>query len=153
MLLEAVVSVAVIFLMLLFVGIPLENILNLFIGILLGGIALTIAFVILFFFGTDLFLLFFKPARGRFVRIDDTGRFDHAVYLVGAREYACIFPAESVGRKRIYQKDEYFLLIPRRGKRLIAYDRHSLIVIVLGNIFSVCLIVFLLVLLKTFPFL
>ncbi len=141
MILEAVVSVAVILMMLLFVGIPLENILNLFIWILFGGSVLTIAFVILFFFGTDLFLLFFKPARGRFVRIDDSGRFDHAVYLVGEQEYSCVFPAETVGRKRIYQKEDYFLLIPRIGKRRIAFDRHSLFVTVIGNVCSVLLIV------------
>ena len=142
MILEAVVSVAVILMMLLFIGMPLDSILSLFGWILLGGIGLTIAFVILFFLGTDIFLLFFRPARGRFIRIDDTGRFDHAVYRVGEQEYACVFPAETVGRKRIYSKEHFFLLIPRSGKRKITFDRHSLFVIVLGNLFSVILIVF-----------
>lgn len=140
MLLEIVLTVIVIVGIMLFVGVPLTSILNLLLIVIGSGILLTVAFVILFFFGTDIFLLFFRRVRGEFVRIDEEGRFDHAVYRADGTEYFCIFPAESVGRKHIYKKDVCTLLIPRFGKRKIAYDRHSLFIILCGTAASFVLL-------------
>ncbi len=144
MLLEILITVIVIAAMLLFIGIPFEGIMNLLLLAVLAGFALTTGFVILFFFGTDIFLLFFRKARGSFDRIDDSGRFDHAVYTIDGEEYRCVFPAETSWQNKIYRKGNHFLLIPKIKKWNIAYDRHSLMIILIGNLFSVILVVLLL---------
>ena len=141
MILEAVITVAVILLMLLFVGVPLESILNLLFIILMGVLGLSVLFVVLFFASVDISLLFFRQAEAKFLRIEDKDRFEHAVYLVGKDEYSCLFPAESVRREKIYQKDFHTLLIPRNPKRKIAYDRHSLMIILVGSLFSLTTVV------------
>lgn len=140
MLLELILTIAVVIGILIFAGVSLTGILNLTVIIIGGILALTVAFVILFFFGTDISLLFFRRAKGRFLRIDDMGRFDHAVYQVDGTEYSCLFPAETIARKRIYEKESVLLMIPRSGKRKVAYDRHSLLIIMFGNLFSLALI-------------
>lgn len=140
MLLEIVLTVVILVGILFFVGMPLESILNLLVIVIGAGVLLTVAFVVLFFLGTDIYLLFFRKVKGEFLRIDEEGRFDHAVYRVGEQEYACIFPAESVARKQIYKKRMYTLLIPRFGKRKTAFDRHSLFIILCGTLLSLVLI-------------
>lgn len=140
MLLEIILTVIVIIGILLLVGVSPLSIVNLLLNLIGTAILLTVAFVVLFFIGTDIFLLLFRRVKGTFVRIDEEGRFDHAVYQVEGTEYSCIFPAESVGRKHIYKGGSYTLLIPRFGKRKIAYDRHSLVIIIFGTIASAALI-------------
>lgn len=141
MVLEIILTVAVIIGIMLLVGVPVETIFALLAVVLLGLIVLTMGLFSLFFVITDISLLFRKYVRGIFLRIDDSGRYDKAVYRVGDREYTCTFPAETVGRKKIYRKDnEYSLLIPRSEKRHYAYDRHSLMIIGIGTVFSVIFI-------------
>lgn len=138
MLLEIVVTVVIIAALLLFVGVPLESILTLLAVIMLGLVSLSMALFTLFFVITDISLLFRRCVKGKFLHVDDTGRFDHAVYQAEGEEYSCLFPAESFGRSRIYRPDqEYLLLISRSGKNRTAYDRHSLMIIVVGTLFSV----------------
>ena len=138
MVLEIIVTIVIIIALLLFIGVSVQTILLTLAIILLALVALSMLLIILFFVLTDLFLPFRKPVKGKFLRVDDTERFDHAVYQVGDQEYTCMFPAESFGRKRIYQENkEYLLLIPRSGKRKNAYDRHSLFIIAVGTVISV----------------
>ena len=76
--------------------------------------------------------------------MDDFGRYDKAVYRVGDEEYFCMFPAESVGRKKIYKTDKaYDLLISRFGSHKTALDRHSLFIIAIGTVISVVFVVLL----------
>ena len=141
MIIEIILTVIIVIAVLLLIGVSAQTIITAAVVILLGLVALTMLLIILFFFLTDLFLPFRKAVKGRFLRVDEEGRMDHAVYQVGEQEYTCSFPAESFGRKRIYQQDkEYLLLIPRSGKRKTAYDRHSLVTIAVGTVISVLLV-------------
>ena len=138
MVLEIIITVVIIIALLLFMGVSVQTILLTLGIILLALVALSMLLIILFFLLTDLFLPFRKPVKGKFLRVDDTDRFDHAVYQVGEQEFTCMFPAESFGRKRIYQENkDYLLLITRSGKRTTAYDRHSLFIIAVGTVISV----------------
>ena len=144
MILEILIAVAIIVALLLLLGVSLQTILVAAGVIVLSLIALAMASIVLFFLLSDLLLPFRKPVKGTFLRVDDSGRMDHAVYRVGDTEYTCSFPAESFGRKRIYQPEkDYLLLIPRFGSRKTAFDRHSLFILALGTVVSV-LFVFLL---------
>ena len=89
---EIILTVAVIIGILLFVGVPLTSVLTLFVFVLSGLLILTMLLFVLFFVITDLMLLFHKRAIGKFVRFDDSGRFEYAVYQVGDSEYICRFP-------------------------------------------------------------
>ena len=144
MLLEIIIAAVIIVALLLLIGVKLQTILVGLGLIVLGLIVLAVLSIILFFFLTDLFLLFRKPVKGKFLRVDDSGRMDHAIYQVGEEEYTCSFPAESFGRKRIYQTEhDYLLLIPRSGSRKTALDRHSLFILGVGTVISVILMVLL----------
>mgnify|MGYP006873068803 CR=1 FL=1 len=137
MLLEVLIAVVVIIVILLLVGVPVGSILNLLILALSGLLLLMIGFFVLFFLITDIALLFFRRVKGTFIRFDDTGRYDRAVYAVGDKEYTCTFPAESVARRKIYQEQtQYTLLISRRKQGKTAYDKHSLFIITIGSIFA-----------------
>jgi ABC-type multidrug transport system fused ATPase/permease subunit len=141
MVVEIVLSIVIIIALLLFFGVSVQTILTGAVLILIALVVLAIILIAVFFFATDISLLFRKRVKGKFLRIDDSTRFDHAVYDVGGTEYHCIFPAESYGRKRIYHVDqEYTLLIARSEKRKTAYDRHSLITILFGTVFSALLV-------------
>lgn len=135
--LEVVFTIVIIIALLLFFGIAPETIFVVFATVVLGLVAVAMLLFILFFVITDIALLFRRRVKGEFLRVDDTERFDHAVYKVDNQEYYCLFPAESFGRQRIYhEKQSYFLLIPRNPNRRSAYDRHSLITIAVGSVFS-----------------
>lgn len=136
MLIEGFLTVIIVILFLLFIGFPLELILEWTGIIIIAATALASALFSLFFLFTSVSLLFFRKVKGRFVRFADDLRWDRAVYEAEGEEYTCIFPAETVGRRRIYQQKEYTLLISRSGKRRIAYDSHSLLIITLGVLTS-----------------
>ena len=136
-LLEAVFTIVVIVALLLLFGVPPETVLSWSATILMGLVLLTMLLFTLFFVITDISLLFRRRVKGKFLRVDDSGRFDNAIYEAEGAEYRCLFPAESFGRKRIYREgEEYMLLIPRNKNRHSAYDRHSLITIVIGTVCS-----------------
>ena len=139
MLLEIVITVVVIVGILLFVGVPLTSILSILIIGLSSLLALSIALFVIFFLFTDISLLFYRRAEAEFLEIDETTRFERAVYLANGERYTCSFPAESVARRQIYEKPQHFILIPKSGKRRNAYDRHSLFIIAVGNVFAVLL--------------
>lgn len=142
--LEVVFTLAIIIALLLFFGIPAETIFVIFATAILGLMALAMLLFVLFFMVTDISLLFRKRVKGQFLRVDDTDRFDHAVYLYDGQEYSCLFPAESFGRKRIYhEKQTYSLLISRNPKKRNAYDRHSMFIIAVGSAVSVVTVVLL----------
>lgn len=142
--LEVVFAGIIIIVLLILFGVPLASIITVTAAILLGIVALAMVLFVLFFIITDITLLFRRRVTGIFLRIEDTERFDHAVYQVGDAEYSCIFPAESFGRRRIYHEGESCtLLIPRNSKRRSAYDRHSLFTILIGTISAVVFIILL----------
>lgn len=139
MILEIIVTIAVVIGILVFVGVPIVSILTLLVLVLSGLLLLAVAFFVLFFLITDIILLRYRRGKGKFSRFDDTQRWERAVYAVEGKEYTCVFPAESFARRSIYEKPEATVLIPRSGRRTTAYDRHSLFIIAVGNIFSVLL--------------
>ena len=142
--LEVIFAAVIIIVLLILFGVPPASIITVTAAILLGLVALAMVLFVLFFIITDITLLFRRCVTGTFLRIEDTDRFDHAVYQVGDAEYSCIFPAESFGRRRIYHEgDSCTLLIYRNPKRRSAYDRHSLITIMIGTMSSVVFIVLL----------
>ena len=141
MLIEAVLTLVIVFLVLLMFGIPLNTLIGLFLIGISGLLILAVVLFILFFLITGISLLFFKKTKGVFVRFDD-GRYERAVYTVDETEYTCIFPAENIARRSIYQKNsEHTLLISRFRKRKTAFDRHSLFIIALGTAFSVIMLI------------
>lgn len=139
MLLEIIVTIVVVIGILVFVGVPIVSILTLLVLILSGLLLLAVAFFVLFFLITDMILLRYRRAKGKFSRFDDSQRWERAVYAVDGEDFTCVFPAESFARRRIYDKPEAMVLIPRSGKRKSAYDRHSLFIIAVGNVFSALL--------------
>ncbi len=148
--LEVVITVVIVIALLIFMGVSAETVFVICAAVILGLVAVAMVLFALFFLITDISLLFRKRVQGKFLRVDDSERFDHAIYHVDNQEYACIFPAESFGRKNIYHENkEYLLLISRNPKRRSAYDKHSLIIIAIGN---VCSIIFVVLLISAFMF-
>ncbi|HAG13615.1 MAG TPA: hypothetical protein DCG49_07105 [Ruminococcus sp.] len=144
MILEIVLSIVIILALLLLIGIPLETILSILAIVLVGLIALTAILFIAFFLFTDISLLFRKKVSGIFRYVDEEGRYDRAVYEVDGNKYTCLFPAETLGRSRIYKENtSYMLLISKNEKNTNAYDRHSLFIIAIGSVVSVCFAVLL----------
>ena len=141
MLIEGILTLVIVVLVLIMIGVPLNTIIGIAVMIVIPGIlALMIAFFVLFFTFTGISLLFFRRERGTFLRIDENGHFERAVYSVNGTEYICIFPAESVARRAIYQsRPDHFLLVSRSQKRRRAYDRHSLFIIGIGVAVSLIL--------------
>ncbi|MCQ2416751.1 MAG: hypothetical protein MJ071_02950 [Oscillospiraceae bacterium] len=138
MVLEILLSAVIIIALLLFVGVPFASVLSLVTAIVMILLFVTIIGFILFFLIMDLSLLFSKKVKGIFKYVDDTGRFDKAVYAVNQQEYTCMFPAETLGRNRIYKENtEYTLLIPRLGKGMSVLDSHSLMIVAIGSVFSI----------------
>ena len=133
MLIEGILTLVIVILVLVMVGIPLDTIIGIAVSYVIPAIlALTVGLFVLFFLITGLSLLFFRREKGVFVRFDDA-RYERAVYAVNGTEYTCIFPAENVARRTIYQKNsEHTLLISRFRKRRTAFDRHSLFIIGIG---------------------
>ena len=141
MLLEIVVAVIVIAAIMVMVGVPITSIITLLAIVLMGLVVLSMVLFALFFIITDIGLLFRRRVTGTFVRITEDDRFEHAVYLVDGTEYTCLFPAENIARRTLYHTDgSYRLLIPRSQRRKNAYDRHSLVVIAVGTVFSLLFI-------------
>lgn len=148
MLIEGILTVVILVLFLLFIGIPLDVIIE-FGGFgILGLAGLAMALFSLFFAVTLITLPLFRMAKGHFVRFSDDLRWDRAVYDVNGTEYTCIFPAESVGRKFIYRNKDRLLLISRFGHRKIAYDRHSILIIAIGSFTSVGFVIVLVTMLR-----
>ena len=136
MILEAILTAVIVLLFLLFIGIPLDVVLS-WAGIaLIALLLLSMAVFSLFFVISLLSLPFFKRTKGTFLRFSDDIRFDRAVYLADGIEYTCLFPAESVARRNIYNEKAHTLFVSRSKTRRIAYDRHSLLIIAVGSLFS-----------------
>lgn len=103
--------------------------------LLLGGLILILAllaFMLLFFLGSAVSLLFFRVRKGSFVRFNRHRKFAQAVYLVEDAEYINLFPAETVMQARLYHDRPHILLIHKGKYRNVAYDMHSVLIIALG---------------------
>jgi hypothetical protein len=143
MILEAILTAIVLFLVLLMMGVPFGTIIGWALILLYIVLLLTVVLFVIFFAATGISLLFFRRVNGEFLRFEDSGRFDRAVYRADGQVYTCLFPAENVARRRIYSEDSgrlHMLLVSRSAKRRIAYDRHSLVIITIGIVFSAILV-------------
>ncbi|MCR5306117.1 MAG: hypothetical protein K6E36_06425 [Oscillospiraceae bacterium] len=143
MLIEAILTAVIVLLILILTGIPVQAIITWAVLILCVVLLLTVASFVLFFLVTVCSLPFYKRVQAQFVRFDDSGRWERAVYLAEGREYICRFPAETVARRRIYREGEaeqHCSILVSASKKNKAYDRHSLFIIGMGTAFSVILI-------------
>ncbi len=109
-------------------GVPLQTLL---LGIFILAMIVLVC-MLLFFLATAISLLCFRIRKGSFVRFNQHRQFAQAVYQVEGVEYVNLFPAESIMQERLYHDRSHTLLI-RKGKyHNIAYDMHSVLIIVLG---------------------
>lgn len=99
-------------------------------------IAGMLALMTLFFIVTAIALLFFKRKRGELLRFEKENGFEHAVYESDDGEYHNLFPAEQVLKGKIYSSSSYFLLTVKTKKKNIAFDRHSIVIVITGLVFS-----------------
>ncbi len=136
--LGVLLAIVIVVLLLLFVGIPFSVILSWAVAIICGLIGLALLLIAAFFLGTVCMMPRFHKAKGKFVRFSHSKQFDRAVYEAEGEEYACLFPAENVAREKIYNDVPHTILIHKGKKHRTAYDRHSLLIITVGTLFSLC---------------
>ncbi len=139
-LLEGVLVLVIVGLLLFFLGVPFSMMGTVLLWSLVGLLMLSLAVMIVFFLGCSIVLMLCRKENGRFVRYEHFERFDRAVYLVNGEEFACVFPAENLARKKIYGDSEIVLRVYRGKKRKYAFDPHSILIIRIGTAFSVCCI-------------
>ena len=131
-----ILAVVIASLLLLLIGVPFPTILTYGAMLLCALIVLALLMIFMFFACTLFSMPFFQKKEGRFLRFEHAEHFDRAVYEAEGEEYICLFPAENVGRKRIYTDKPHRILVHRTAKRKTAYDRHSLLIITVGTVFS-----------------
>lgn len=131
-----VLSVIIVVLLLILLGFSFPTIYTYAIWGLCILLVLTLIAIVLFFLGTACSLLGYQRKKGHFLRFAHSEHFDRAVYEADGKEYTCLFPAENYARNRIYQAGETTLLIRDGKKHAIAYDRHSLLIVAVGTVFS-----------------
>lgn len=134
--LGVILAVIILFLLLLLIGIPLATIFSYAVLILCILVGLTLLLIFLFFFGTILSMPRFHRKNGKFIRFSHAQHFDRAVYEADGEEYTCLFPAENVARSQIYTDKPRYILVHSGKKHKTAYDRHSLLIITIGTLFS-----------------
>ncbi|MBR6761852.1 MAG: hypothetical protein IKM30_07460 [Oscillospiraceae bacterium] len=127
---EFLITIIILFVLLLLLGVPLQTLLT--IAVIL--IFVLLCLLMLFFMGTLLFLCRFRSKTVRFCRFQSHPRFDQAVYLEedSGLEFVNLFPAESVLRSKIYHNAPQRLLLLSSGRHRFAFDRHSILILVLG---------------------
>lgn len=117
-------------------GVPLATMAVWGMLLLIGLIGLGLLGIIMFFLCCLCALPHYHRAQGKFVRFEHFRQFDRAVYSVEEKEYTCIFPAENIGREKIYHSVPKFLLVRAGKRRATAYDLHSLLIVGIGSGFS-----------------
>lgn len=75
-----------------------------------------------------------EKITGRFLRIEKSGKmqFDTAIYEADGEEYADVFPAEAVFRKRIYREGLPVKLLLHKKRREV-YDKNTRVTIYAGT--------------------
>ncbi len=91
----------------------------------------------LFFLVSVILLLIGRTCTGRFVRIDEHGKFRTAVYVSDGEEIPNLYPAETLLRRWIYTERPHHLRLFRMGKRTFLFDMHSTVIAALGLPLSV----------------
>ena len=128
--LELVIIVAIIALLFIFMGAQVY--LLIFATAII--LALFTALLLIAFFYCTIKILRGKRTDAEFVRIDKDsgGRFSTAYYKIGEDEYPCFFPAEVVGRKKIYVEGKPCKVILDRKKERV-FDRNALVTCIVGD--------------------
>ncbi len=88
-----------------------------------------------FFIGCAILALTCKRGEAELSRFEKHDKFDTAVYISNGEEYRNIFPAENILRDKIYSPGVRKILL-KSGRRPLAVDRHSLVIIISGLILS-----------------
>ena len=130
---EIIIGAVVIIILLLVLGVSP-------ILIIQGAVSLIEIFfilMVLFFIVSLILLLMTKPAKAKYLRIDQNeGVGTHAVYWMDEQEYDNSFPAEIMFIDKIYHKDQMYRVHIWKSKknpeRYLMFDWYSVIVIAVG---------------------
>ena len=137
---EIIIGVAVVFGLLLLLGVDVTTLLNIF-QIMLA--ALTVLCLLFFIFCLVLLIISRKrPAQLLCIEKQQGGDgggenekkmlSKFAFYQVDGEKLRNWFPAEALGAKRIYQSRECFVRIVKLGSKKLVFDRHSVVIVIAG---------------------
>lgn len=135
---ELLIGIAIIFVLLLCLGVSTEVIVQIAIGI----ICLFVVFMAGVFIYATIILLSGKKKKGVFLRSDneDKGKLPYARYLIEGTEYVNLFPLEVIFQSKIYRTDrEVNLILNEKAKKCM--DGNAVMCCILGLAVSVFLIV------------
>lgn len=135
---ELLIGIAVVFILLLCLGVSLEIIFQIAIGI----ICLFVIFMAGVFVYATIILITGKRVKGVYVRVDKgkDNRLPFARYLIDGEEYINLFPLEVIFQNKIYIPDkEVNLVLNKKVKKCM--DTNAVICCIVGIIVSVCLLV------------
>lgn len=96
-------------------------------------IAVLVLLTGVFFVISLVFLMFTKRKRGVFSKINDEGRFPHAVYEIDGEEFPNIFPCEMVMRDKLYVPEKTVTLFYSKPRRAVI-DKNAFITIIAGSV-------------------
>lgn len=134
---ELLIGIAVIFVLLLCLGVGVEIIIQL----ALCCVGLFIVFMTAVFIYSAVILLLCKKSNGRYVRWDnDENKIPYAYYNVDGIEYKNLFPREVMLRKLIYREDKDVRLYIYEKKRQ-CFDGNAVTCCIFGLIVSLFLLV------------
>lgn len=135
---EFLIGIAVIFILLLCMGVSIEVIIQLAIGI----ICLFIAFMAAVFIYATVVLVTGKKVIGVFSEVDkgEKGKLPYARYMIEGTEYKNLFPLEVIFQDKIYVPDkEVKLVLNKKIKRCM--DGNAVICCILGLLVSIFLMI------------
>ena len=118
---EIIIGAAVIIMLLLFAGVDTWFIFLGFMFLVAAAAVITAGF----FAVCAVMILSGKRRAARFVRFEEGGRFDAAIYSADGKEYANVFPAEFILRDRLYSPGRTVTI--RTTKRGRAFDKNALL--------------------------
>ncbi len=135
---ELLIGLAVIFILMLCLGVSTEIIITVALGIAL----LFILFMTFVFVYATVILASSKKARGYYSRFEKDGRSNipYAYYIIDNEEYKNLFPMEVIFVKQIYREErEVKLLVYEKKKK--CFDTNAVICCILGIAVSIFLLV------------
>ena len=135
---EIIIGIAVIFVLLLCLGVSISFLATLalvIIGVMIVGMGAIFTYA-------TFFLLMGKKAKGRYVRYESSekSRIPCAVYEIDGTEYRNLLPLEVLFRNRIYNSEREVPLILNKKKKC-CFDNNAKICCILGIAVSIFLIV------------
>ncbi|MBR6243164.1 MAG: hypothetical protein IKQ90_06695 [Ruminococcus sp.] len=107
---------------------------DIIITVTVSAVCLVIGLMTLLFWYFFTRMLFSKRYSAKFTRIDKSGRFGCAFYMIDGQEYRCVFPEEGVMSSRLYRTDrDYKVRLNKRMKKV--FDRFAVMTCSVGVLF------------------